>query len=200
MNSQAHRDYLNRYYRHVRHIYDLSRRYYLLGRHRTLERLLAEPWDRLVEVGPGTGMNLAYLHARRDYAHIGGIEAADVMLEHAARRCPWAHLSHGFAEDSALDGVLGEPPQRVLFSYCLSMVEDPDAALDNAVRGLAVGGSVWVVDFADFAGLPALARAGLRRWLSSFHVRPLDPGWLIARGADVELGPGRYYLIARLRA
>ena len=200
MNPQAHRQYLNRYYGHVRHIYDLTRKAYLLGRDPTLDRLLAEPWDRLIEIGPGTGRNLDYLHARRRHARIGGVEAADVMLEHAARRCPWAHLKHGFAEDAALDGVLGGPPQRILFSYCLSMVEDPGAALDNAAGQLAPGGAVWVLDFADFTGLPSLLRLGLQRWLRSFRVRPLDPGWLIARGAEVEFGPGRYYLLARLRA
>lgn len=197
---EQHRAFLNRYYRAARPIYDLTRKYYLLGRDRALSLLLADPWDSLVEVGPGTGRNLEILHRHRPSARIGGVEAADPMLDHTARRCPWARLTRGFAEDAEYLDVLGEPPQRILFSYCLSMVQDPAAALTRAAAALAPGGEVHVVDFADLAGLPRLLRAGLRGWLETFHVAPLRPDWLAARGAELTLGPCRYYVIARLRS
>lgn len=196
---EQHRAFLNRYYRAARPIYDLTRKYYLFGRDRALRDLLADPWDSLVEVGPGTGRNLEILHRHRPNARVGGVEAADPMLEHAARRCPWAHLVRGFAEDAEYLDVLGEPPQRIFFSYCLSMVQDPAAALARAAAALAPGGEVHVVDFADLGGLPGPLRAGLRAWLETFHVAPLRPAWLDALGAEVSLGPCRYYLLARLR-
>lgn len=194
-----HREFLDRYYSAARHIYDVTRKYYLFGRDRALARLLADPWDSLVEVGPGTGRNLRILHRERPDARLGGVEAAAPMLTHAAHRCPWATFRRGFAEDAEYAGVLGEPPQRILFSYCLSMIQRRDAAIERALAGLAPGGELHLVDFADLAGLPAPLRAGLRRWLASFRVEPLDPGWLAAWGAETRLGPGRYYVLARLR-
>jgi S-adenosylmethionine-diacylgycerolhomoserine-N-methlytransferase len=195
---EAHRQFLNRYYGQVRHLYDVTRKYYLFGRDVALRELAAEPWQRLVEVGPGTGRNLRALHATRPHAHFGGVEASDVMLEHARARCPWATLRQGFADAEAapLD-LLGAPPDRILFSYCLSMVQDPARALHNARRALAPGGEVVIVDFADCAGLPGPLRDGFTRFLRGFHVTPLDAAAL--RGATtVRHGPARYYLLARL--
>lgn len=199
-SRQQHRDFLNRYYGATRWCYDITRRYYLFGRDLALRRLLKDPWDSLIEVGPGTGRNLQILHRHRPAARIGGIEAADAMRCHAARRCPWAPINHGFAEDAEYLDVLGEPPQRILFSYTLSMIQDPAAALARAAAALAPGGEVHVVDFADLAGLARPLRDGLRGWLRHFHVEPPDPAWLAAQGADLSFGPLRYYLLARLRA
>lgn len=108
--EDEHRRFLDRYYGWSRHVYDATRRYYLLGRDRALELLRSEPWDRLVEVGPGTGRNLRHLHRARPTARLGGVEASEQMLLHARQRCPWAKLEHGFAERADLAGVLGRGP------------------------------------------------------------------------------------------
>lgn len=192
-----HRRFLNGYYRHVKHVYDATRKYFLFGRDRVLEELLAQPWTSLVEVGPGTGRNLRKLHAARPEARLGGVEASDEMLEMARRRCPAARVVHGFAEDADHAAVLGAPPERILFSYCLSMVQDADAALANARRSLAPGGSVTVIDFGDLRGLP-FASAGMGRFLGAFHVASPPPDLLAAHGAAVRWGPGRYYLVATM--
>jgi S-adenosylmethionine-diacylgycerolhomoserine-N-methlytransferase len=195
----THRRFLNRYYGRVKHLYDLTRKYYLFGRDGVLDELLEEPWQRLVEIGCGTGRNLRRLHARRPAARYGGIDASDAMLSYSAARCRFATLRHGFAEDADLLTVLGAPPDRILFSYCLSMVGDPAAALDNARRALAPGGQVVVVDFGDLASLPRPLQGGLQAFLSSFHVRPLSAGLLDAAERR-SWGPGRYFVTARLTA
>lgn len=199
-DRRAHRAFLNRYYGWSRNVYDLTRRYYLFGRDDLLTELGRETWSDLVELGPGTGRNLAILHAARPAAHLGGIDASDAMLEVARRRCPWAHLVHGFAEDADLVAVLGRRPDRILFSYCLSMMQDPEAALDNAIRQLAPGGRVVVVDFADGLELPSPIRTALHRWLREFHVEPLPLALFARRDARVRFGPGRYWLAASLGA
>ncbi len=196
----AHRSFLNRYYGWSRRIYDVTRKYYLFGRDTALQRLAEEPWESLVEVGPGTGRNLRKLHGMRPRAALGGIDASDAMLEHARVRCPWATFEHGFAEDVDYASVLRRPPERILFSYCLSMVTDPVAALEGARRGVAPGGEVWVVDFSDLEGLPAPAARALRGWLRTFHVEPVDHGQLEAVDARIEHGPMRYWVLARIRA
>lgn len=198
MSAEAraeHRAFLNRSYGVTRHVYDVTRKYYLFGRDDTLGRLCAEPWGSLVEVGPGTGRNLRLLRARRPDARLGGVDASDEMLAHARARCPWAALSHGFAEDADLR-IDGRPPDRVLFSYVLSMVQEPARALANARAQLAPGGSVWAVDFGDLAGLPGPAAEGLRAWLAAFGVHPRrwpppDRRWR---------GPAGYYDICVYRS
>ncbi|WAS95170.1 class I SAM-dependent methyltransferase [Nannocystis punicea] len=197
--QSEHRVFLNRYYKAARPIYDVTRKYYLFGRDRAIDDLLATPWSSLIEVGPGTGRNLELLQRRRAWALYGGVEAADAMLERAAARCPWAHFQRAFAEDADYSAVLGVPPERIFFSYCLSMVQRRDEALQHALAQVAPGGEVYVVDFADLRGLPRPLAAGLRAWLELYRVTPLEPGWLAAHGADMVLGPGRYYVLARLR-
>ena len=197
----AHRAFLDRYYRLTHHVYDASRKYYLFGRDGVLERLLAGDWTTLVEIGPGTGRNLARLHRRRPDATLGGLEASDVMRAHAGRRCPWARIEPGFAEDGNIGAVLGAPPQRILMSYALSMFTDKGRAIDNARRHLAPDGELWVVDFSDLAGLPAMPRRAMRTFLSAFHVEAVPDELLHRQGArDVEHGRLRYFVVARFAA
>ncbi len=191
----AHRAFLNAYYRNVRYVYDATRKYYLFGRDRVLHELLDEPWSTLVEVGPGTGRNLRLLCARRPRARFGGIEASDAMLDLARERCSGMRIDLGFAEDADYTALLGARPERILFSYCLSMVQDAERALQNAMRQLAPGGKVVVVDFGDMRGLPIFA-GFMRRFLGAFHVEPLEPELLERHGAQLRWGPGRYYLTA----
>lgn len=199
-DRQAHRDFLNRYYGLTRHLYDATRRYYLLGRDAALAQLLQTPWNRLIEIGPGTGRNLKRLHAARPGARYGGIEASDAMLAHAGERLPFAKLVHGYAEDSDYAHLLGARPDIVLFSYCLSMVQDPERALIRARQSLAPGGRVVIVDFGDLDSLPRPLARGLRAWLRTFHVHPLPAAVLAPHEPSVTHGPGRYYLIATLPA
>ncbi len=194
------RAFLNGYYGWARNIYDVTRKYYLTGRDRALAELLRQDWRNLVEVGSGTGRNLALLHRERPWARYGGLDASDRMLEVARQRCPWAELAHGFAEDAPLDGLTPERPDRILFSYCLSMVQDQDAALANARSALAPGGAVWVVDFGDLGGLPGPLAGLLRGWLKAFHVEPLDERVLRLHGAEISYSPTHYSLLARIPA
>jgi S-adenosylmethionine-diacylgycerolhomoserine-N-methlytransferase len=182
----------------VRHVYDATRRYFLFGRDRAIDELLRERWDSLVEIGPGTGRNLRLLHRRRPDARYGGIDASDEMLAHARTRLRWAVLAHGFAESADIPAVLGERPQRILFSYCLSMVGDAEAAIVNARRALAPAGEMVVVDFGDLAGLWPPARRALQAFLGAFHVAPVHERLLARHARTIRHGPGRYYVIARL--
>lgn len=196
IDREAHRAFLNRYYGVSRWIYDLTRRYYLIGREVALDDLIAQRgWMTLVEVGPGTGRNLRKLRAARPEARYGGVEASDEMLAHARNKCPWAVLTGGFAEDADLVGLLDAPPDRILFSYCLSMVQEPHKALAHARRSVAADGEVMVVDFGDLADLGRF-RPALRKWLDSFHVHSL-PDDIEPLAFDVKHGWGRYWTLMR---
>ncbi len=197
---EAQRAFLDRYYGWSAPIYDVTRRYYLLGRDETLRRLADDPdWERLVEIGPGTGRNLDVLRGLRPEARFGGVEPSSVMRQRAAERLPGVQLMDGFAENADYRTLLGAAPDRVLFSYCLSMVERPDTAIDHALDQLAPGGAVIVCDFGDGATLWPTLRRALERWLASFHVTPLGAELLRRPGATIEYGAGRYWVAAELR-
>lgn len=198
-DRQAHRAFLNENYRPQVHIYDFTRRLFLFGRDLELETLLSEDWTRLVEIGPGTGRNLRRLHARRPRATYGGLEASDEMLRYARHKCPFAVLERGFAESTDLVEKFGQRPERILYSYSLSMVEDPRAALETSFSSLADGGEIVIVDFSDFSALPNLFGEWTNRWLGRYRVHPVPYDLMRKFSARVVLGPGRYYFRARIR-
>lgn len=164
---------MDRMYRPQKHLYDLTRKHYLVGRDRLVAGLGAKPGQRVLDVGCGTGRNLALVARRYPGVRLFGVDAAAPMLEVARRRTPSAALARGVAEDldaRALFGVAGGF-DHVTISYCLSMVDDPAAAVRAAVRHLAPGGTLHVVDFGGMAGLPPWFRRGMTAWLARFHVR-----------------------------
>jgi hypothetical protein len=57
-----------------------------------------------------------------------------------------------------------------------------------------------VVDFSDLQGFPWLFRVALRKWLDTFHVKPVDVSVFHEVGARIRYGFGHYYIIAELDA
>lgn len=183
-------------YRLQRHIYDLTRRYYLLGRDRLIEDLGAKPGEIVCEVGCGTGRNLVLLAKRYPQTRFLGLDASEEMLKSARAKLAGAGLAdevtlaHGFAErfdpqtsfgiDGPLDRPLARPLDRVVFSYSLSMIPPWREAIEHALGALKPGGEIHVVDFGDQAGLPRWFRAVLFKWLDLFgvHYRPELPAYL----------------------
>lgn len=160
-------------YRWQRHVYDLSRKYYLLGRDELVCALRVPAGASVLELGCGTGRNLALVARRYPQARLFGIDISAEMLKNAHRNAPGAMLSVGDA--TRLDPVplLGEPVfDHVFMSYTLSMIPDWRGALDQGARLLAPGGRLHVVDFGQQEGLPGWFRRLLQAWLTKFHVTP----------------------------
>jgi S-adenosylmethionine-diacylgycerolhomoserine-N-methlytransferase len=170
---------MDRMYRYQRHIYDLSRKFYLLGRDRLIRGLDLAPGARICEIGCGTGRNLVALARRYPDAEIFGIDASNEMLKTARAAIARAGLSgrvrveRCLAEelDPATFG-LSESFDAIVFSYTLSMIPDWGGAVDRAAEVLKPGGALVIVDFSEQRGLPRWFRDSLRRWLALFDVRP----------------------------
>jgi len=92
---------MNRMYRWQRYIYDLTRRYYLLGRDRLIVRLKPTAGASVLEIGCGTGRNLVHAAMLYPGAQFFGIDVSTEMLASAAsaisRRgmTDRIHIAHG---------------------------------------------------------------------------------------------------------
>ena len=70
-------------YRSQRHFYDLTRKYYLLGRDALIEGLAPPSGGSVLEAGCGTGRNLIVAARRWPDAHYYGVDISEAMLETA---------------------------------------------------------------------------------------------------------------------
>lgn len=179
--DQALEQQLDRNYRFQRHIYDLSREYYLLGRDRLILELDPPRQGSVLEIGCGTARNL--IKAARDYPDTDcyGVDLSSAMLEVAGKKITQADLrarislQHGDATNFDASALFGRRTfDRIFFSYSLSMIPPWQMALRHASSLLSPQGSLHIVDFGRGTGLPSVFNAALRSWLTQFHVTPRD--------------------------
>jgi S-adenosylmethionine-diacylgycerolhomoserine-N-methlytransferase len=166
-------------YRIQRHIYDASRKYYLLGRDGMLADLDPPPGGAVLEIGCGTGRNLIQAATYHPAARFYGFDVSAAMLETASASVAKAGLAHcirlaqGDACDLDTKALFSVAAfDRVFFSYVLSMIPDWRQALAQGFAAVAPGGSLHIVDFGEQSGLPQAFRSGLRAWLARFYVFP----------------------------
>jgi S-adenosylmethionine-diacylgycerolhomoserine-N-methlytransferase len=181
MTSVSSTELMNRTYRHQRHIYDFTRKYFLLGRDRLIDDLEPRDGDAILEIGCGTGRNLAVAAARHPTANLYGIDVSTEMLTSAsatiarAGLAPRVRLAHADATSFDPQPLFGIARfDRVFVSYSLSMIPQWEAVIDHALSILRPGGELHIVDFGGQRRLPDVFRTLLRRWLAVFHVTPRD--------------------------
>jgi phosphatidylethanolamine/phosphatidyl-N-methylethanolamine N-methyltransferase len=165
------------------------------GREKAVQALEAQPGDRILEVGVGTGLTLPLYP---EHCRITGIDISAEMLERARAR----------REDLGLDGVelrvmdagqLDFPDgafDRVLAPYVVSVVPDPVVVMNEARRVCRPGGRIVVVNHfgsqnravsaVESLFSPASQWLGFRLDLPSSIVRAL-PGLRLVRETRVNL-------------
>ena len=175
--DSAHAARMDAVYRRQKHIYDLSRKYFLLGRDGLIEELHVPAGGSVLEVGCGTGRNLLLAAKRYPQADLHGLDISSEMLGIAERSLTGAGYSAALHQGDACSFATGKLLasrrfDRVFFSYALSMIPDWRKALTEARATRAPGGSIHVVDFGQQERLPHWFRAALFSWLAGFHVDP----------------------------
>src|ERR1700726_3234876 len=172
---------MNRMYRWQRHIYDGTRRYYLLGRDLLIARLQPTAGATVLEIGCGTGRNLVLAARRHPEARFFGIDVSTEMLTSAvsagSRRglTNRIRVAHGECTGFHPDFLFGIPSfDHILISYSLSMIPDWRRVVETGLSHLAPGGRLHIVDFGTQERLPRFVRAALLRWLAIFDVTPRD--------------------------
>ncbi|MGE3830701.1 MAG: class I SAM-dependent methyltransferase [Parvibaculaceae bacterium] len=166
-------------YKYQRHIYDATRKYYLLGRDRLLNELRPDDGSIVLEVGCGTGRNL--IHAAKCCPNVGfiGLDISRAMLETARRSIARAGLSDRIdvfqADATAFDlrELCGEAHVgRVFVSYSLSMIPLWRQVLARAFEAVGPGGRLYVLDFGQQEAWPRWFKPALFAWLRQFSVYP----------------------------
>jgi S-adenosylmethionine-diacylgycerolhomoserine-N-methlytransferase len=166
-------------YRHQRHFYDLSRKYYLLGRDRLIDRLEPAHGATVLEIGCGTGRNLIRAARRHPDARYFGIDISREMLATAGTNIAKESLRDriklacGDAADFDPEALFGVARfDRVFLSYTLSMIPPWRAVLQGLPRLLSACGEIHIVDFGQQERLPRSFRTMLFAWLERFDVEP----------------------------
>lgn len=177
--ASDHAGQMDAIYRYQRHIYDASRKYYLLGRDRLIRALDAPAGTSILEVGCGTGRNLIAAARKWPQAQLSGFDISQAMLDTANRSVRRAGLTdrialaRGDATHFQSRKLWGEATfDRIFLSYTLSMIPGWELALDEAALALAEGGSLHIVDFGQQERLPLFFRDLLAAWLRRFDVFP----------------------------
>ncbi len=200
--SDQNADALGRYYRWHARLYDLTRWAFLFGRRRLIDEVVSlEPApSRILEIGCGTGRNLAALAAAFPEAQLTGLDLSQDMLERARPKiAPYGDrvtLLH-----QRYDGPLGGKEDGfdlIVLSYALSMINPGyDEVLAFCRSDLRPGGRIAVVDFHETPW------TWFRRWMGMNHVRMegqilarLEGGFDTAvRGVERAYGGLWHYLV-----
>ena len=182
-------------YRHQRHIYDLSRKYYLLGGDGLIADLAPPRGGAVLEIGCGTGRNLIAAGRAWPEARLYGVDISEAMLETARKAVVKAGmgdrviLAQGDACSFDAEALFGRASfERVFISYALSMIPDWRSALRQAAGCVADAGKLEIVDFGQQEGLPMLWKRMLFGWLARFHVAPQADLRRAIEGLAVDMG------------
>ena len=112
MASQAEQDHATRMdgiYDMQRHIYDVTRKYYLLGRDQLIAGLNIPTQGTALEIGCGTGRNIALAARRYPSAKLRGIDISSAMLRTAetklARLVASGNVQIAHADATNLDAL-----------------------------------------------------------------------------------------------
>ena len=175
--AQVKKD-MDNMYRWTRHVYDITRKYYLLGRDALIENIDAKEGENICEVGCGTSRNLIKIAKKYPKANFYGLDASDEMLKTAQNNLNGAAMldkitlkqafSQSFKPDTLFN--LNKPLGKIIFSYALSIIPPWKESIDHALALLPEGGEIHIVDFGSQEDLPKPFSKFIFWWLKIFHV------------------------------
>ena len=208
-DSVDHAARMDAMYRWTRHVYDLTRKYYLFGRDRMIRELALPRGGTVLELACGTGRNLAEVRRQWPGARLYGLDISAEMLKSATLALgDNAVLAQADATDFDAEALFGRATfDRVIISFATSMIPGWEHAVTRACAAVAPGGSLHIVDFGPMGHLPSPVRAFLRMWLARFHVTPrrtlashtLTVGARHGMAGAAIAGMGGYYQLIILR-
>ena len=147
-NQNAAFEKMDKMYRHQRYFYDLTRKYYLLGRDKLIEKMNVADSENILEIGCGTGRNLVILADKFPKANFYGLDASAAMLETATAKIKSKNitLKNALADDFNYKKTfdLEKPFDTIYFSYSISMIPTWQESIQNALANLKNGRSFYL--------------------------------------------------------
>lgn len=191
---------MDKMYRYQRYFYDVTRKYYLLGRDKLIAEMDVQNGESILEIGCGTGRNLAILAKKYPNANFYGLDASAEMLESAQKKVDKNNLENltlktALADDFSYHQTfdLEKPFDTIFFSYSISMIPTWKESIANALENLKNERSLYIVDFYNQRDLPVPFQKLLQGWLKQFHVK--YPEELIPHLEKLEFkGLGRHFV------
>lgn len=173
---EDHRSTMSSYYGWQSRIYDATRWTFLLDRAAILDDLDLRPGETVVEIGCGTGRNIAPVLRRiGDEGTFVGVDCSAPMLDRCRariRRNEWGNV-HIVDQEYGTEPVERGSADAVLLSYSLSMIPSWRSAIAAAYHELKPGGRIGVVDFC--LDRETAATSGFARWMAVNHVTLARP-------------------------
>jgi ubiquinone/menaquinone biosynthesis C-methylase UbiE len=182
-------------------VYDGMRKLWSSGAaERELDRLFATrigSESRVLELGPGTGINVARLlrHAP-DFRSYLGLDVSPHMLKRARRRAEGDPRVGFEIFDIGQLGRLEGDFDFVVCTWLLSHLDDPVDVVREALRRLTAGGTAAFLFFSEPPG--SSGRLAMRAWLGVFRGRaaPLDAIAALPRLESLQRLTGGYAHLA----
>lgn len=169
---------MDKMYRYQRYFYDLTRKYYLLGRDKLIDNMDVRSGQKILEIGCGTGRNLTILAKKYPATDFYGLDASAEMLETAYKKIDKNNLHNvnlkvALADDFSASKTfeLEKPFDTIFFSYSISMIPTWPESIARVLDNLKDGSSFYIVDFYDQRDLPGGFQKILKTWLKQFHVK-----------------------------
>lgn len=169
---------MDKMYRYQRYFYDLTRKYYLLGRDKLIAEMQVKEGENILEIGCGTGRNLVILAEKYPQTNFFGLDASAEMLKTAENKVSSAKIKNLNLQVALADDFdfaqtfnLEKPFDTCFFSYSISMIPPWKESIANALNNLKPNGKFYIVDFYDQKDLPLWFQKMLQGWLKQFHVQ-----------------------------
>ncbi len=187
--------------------YDYLYSWLLAGSHRRVAEAASAAGKSILEIGAGTGLVLRYY---RPDTEVIASDLSVPMLRKAqdkVRELRLAHVKGVTAMDACNLGFPDASFDVVSVPFVITLVPDPEKALDEVARVLKPGGEIAIISRfgaedglqAAFEGAiaPLMKRVG---WSSSFKVSRVA-AWANRRGDIdlIEVKPGLYFKMLRLK-
>ncbi|HEX8166729.1 MAG TPA: class I SAM-dependent methyltransferase [Beijerinckiaceae bacterium] len=190
--------------------YDAVYHKLLADAHRRTAEAAAAAGPDILEVGVGTGLVLSYYPA---HARVIGVDLSEPMLRKAAGKVREQSLSHVklvAAMDACRLGLADGRFDAVALPFVITLVPDPEQALDECARVLRPGGEIVIAsklgrDAGAWARVedavdPLVKKIG---WSSAFKISRIE-AWAGKRGGFDVLGveplfPAGFFKLMRLR-
>jgi demethylmenaquinone methyltransferase/2-methoxy-6-polyprenyl-1,4-benzoquinol methylase len=182
-----------RFYDRIAPFYDiLSERTEWPVRHRALAVLHAQPGERILEIGPGTGHNLVALaRAVAPHGHVHGLDFSEAMLAHARTLIQRSDLSDRVTlrwGDAVNLPYLNHTMDGVLMTFTLELFDTAEmpVALTECRRVLRPGGRIVVASLTKDADASVIQR--LLEWTHVHLPQVVDCRPIHARQALADAG------------